>query len=114
MEVIKRLAGSRKFWLAMLALAQSILFGMWPNFPPAIWQNIDAVLIVLITMIAIEDSAQGFGAATAASRVEIARIQAGAVVSAAAVTVKPALATPAMVAEVPVTPTEKVAVESTR
>jgi hypothetical protein len=73
--VLQRLLASRKFWLAMLALAQSILFGLWPNFPPAIWQNIDAVLIVLITMIAVEDSARQFGADTMAAKIEIAKIE---------------------------------------
>jgi hypothetical protein len=46
---------SRKFWLAMLALAQTILFQFVPDFPQNVWVAIDAVLVVLIASIAYED-----------------------------------------------------------
>ena len=46
---------SRKFWLAMLALVQTILFQYVPDFPKEVWLSIDAVLIVLIGSIAYED-----------------------------------------------------------
>jgi len=46
---------SRKFWLAMLALAQTVLFQFAPDFPATVWQSIDGVLIVLIASIAYED-----------------------------------------------------------
>jgi hypothetical protein len=49
---------SRKFWLAMLALAQTIIFQFVPDFPATVWQSIDAVLVVLIGSIAAEDAAQ--------------------------------------------------------
>jgi hypothetical protein len=49
---------SRKFWLAMLALAQTVLFQFVPEFPATVWQSIDAVLIVLIGSIAAEDAAE--------------------------------------------------------
>ena len=48
---------SRKFWLAMLALAQTVLFQYFPQFPQAVWQAIDGVLAVLIAAIAVEDAA---------------------------------------------------------
>lgn len=49
---------SRKFWLAMLALAQTIVFQFFPQFPQAVWQSIDGVLVVLIASIAAEDAAE--------------------------------------------------------
>ena len=48
---------SRKFWLAMLALAQTVLFQFVPSFPMEVWLSIDAVLVVLIGSIAAEDAA---------------------------------------------------------
>ena len=58
MEVIKKLAQSRKFWLAVVALAQTVLFQYVPDFPPELWQKINEVLIVLIAAIAVEDAAR--------------------------------------------------------
>lgn len=55
--VLKSLLRSRKFLLVMFALAQTILFQFVPDFPPAVWQAIDALVAVLITMIAVEDAA---------------------------------------------------------
>jgi hypothetical protein len=49
---------SRKFWLAMLALAQTVLFQFVPDFPQAVWVSIDGVLAVLIASIAYEDGAE--------------------------------------------------------
>jgi len=46
---------SRKFWLAILALVQTILFHYLPTFPAQVWQAIDAVLVILIASIAYED-----------------------------------------------------------
>lgn len=48
---------SRKFWLAMVALAQTLIFQYVPDFPTGVWAAIDAVLIVLIATIAWEDAA---------------------------------------------------------
>ncbi len=55
------LAHSRKFWLAVLACAQTVLFQYVPDFPPAVWQSIDAVLVVVIAAIAAEDAAVKLG-----------------------------------------------------
>lgn len=57
MAPFQALLRSRKFWLAMLALGQTILFQFVPEFPAEVWQAIDAVLIVLIASIAAEDAA---------------------------------------------------------
>ena len=46
---------SRKFWLAVVALGQTILFQFLPDFPKDVWVAIDAVLVVLIAAIAYED-----------------------------------------------------------
>ncbi len=109
MEIIKRLFTSRKFLLVLAACVQTIAFQFFPTVKEEVWLSINALIGVLITMIAVEDAAQGFGAATMAAKLEIARIESAAVVSAASVTAKPALASAALVAEVPVTLTEKAA-----
>lgn len=48
---------SRKFWLAVFALVQTVLFQFVPDFPPTVWQAIDGVVAVLIASIALEDAA---------------------------------------------------------
>ncbi len=48
---------SRKFWIAVFALIQSILFSLAPDFPAAVWQAIDGLAAVLIASIAVEDAA---------------------------------------------------------
>ena len=53
----KALLYSRKFWVAVVACGQTILFQFVPNFPPAVWQSIDALLSVVIITIAVEDAA---------------------------------------------------------
>ena len=52
---------SRKFWLAVFAVAQTVLFNFVPDFPPDIWQAIDALVIVLICAIAAEDMGAKIG-----------------------------------------------------
>jgi hypothetical protein len=55
---MKSLLVSRKFWLAIVALGQTILFQFVPSFPKDVWVAIDAVLAVLIASIAFEDAAE--------------------------------------------------------
>jgi hypothetical protein len=55
---MKSLLVSRKFWLAIVALVQTILFQFVPSFPKDVWVAIDAVLAVLIASIAFEDAAE--------------------------------------------------------
>ena len=55
--VLTRLLNSRKFWLACFAVAQSIVFALWPGFPPDVWKAIDALVVTLIAAIAYEDAA---------------------------------------------------------
>ncbi len=52
---------SRKFWLAIVALAQTILFQFVPQFPQEVWLSINGVLAVLIAAIAVEDAAEKRG-----------------------------------------------------
>ena len=54
---MKRLLKSSKFWLAMLAMVQTILFQFVPSFPESVWLSIDVVLIVVIGTICAEDVA---------------------------------------------------------
>jgi hypothetical protein len=58
MEVVQKLVRSRKFWLAVVALAQTLIFASIPNFKTEVWVAIDAVLVVLINAIATEDAAE--------------------------------------------------------
>ena len=46
---------SRKFWLAVFGVAQTVLFHFLPEFDPAIWQSINVLVGVLIVSIAYED-----------------------------------------------------------
>ena len=55
--VLARLLRSRKFWIALVAVVQSIIFAVWPGFPPDVWVAIDALAAVLIASIAYEDAA---------------------------------------------------------
>lgn len=57
MSVLEALIHSRKFWLAVFGIVQSILFQFVPDFPQEIWISIDALVIVLISSIAAEDAA---------------------------------------------------------
>jgi hypothetical protein len=57
LQPFQALLKSRKFLLAVFAVAQSIVFGLQPEFPAEIWQAIDALVIALIAMIAVEDAA---------------------------------------------------------
>ena len=56
-EGLLSLLKSRKFWLAVVGVIQSVLFSLWPEFPQELWLAIDGLIAVLITMIAVEDAA---------------------------------------------------------
>lgn len=60
-EPLHALLVSRKFWLAVFGLVQTIVFQFVPDFPPAVWQAIDGLVAVLIVTIAIEDAAEKSG-----------------------------------------------------
>jgi len=49
---------SRKFWIAVFGLIQTIVFQFVPSFPQEIWMAIDTLVIVLIGAIAWEDAAE--------------------------------------------------------
>ena len=55
-DVWKDLLSGRKFWLAMVALLQSVVFA-FTDVPPALWLSVDALLVAVIVTIAWEDSA---------------------------------------------------------
>lgn len=48
---------SRKFWLAVVAVAQTVVFTLLPGFPDEVWQAINVILLWLIGTIAVEDAA---------------------------------------------------------
>lgn len=60
--MLASLLHSRKFWLAVFGVIQTILFQFVPGFPPQVWQSIDVLVGVLIASIAAEDAAQKFQA----------------------------------------------------
>ncbi len=49
---------SRKFWLAVVAVAQTAVFALVPDFPDEVWQAINVILLWLIGTIAVEDAAK--------------------------------------------------------
>jgi uncharacterized membrane protein HdeD (DUF308 family) len=49
---------SRKFWLAVVGVVQTIVFHYWPEMPQELWQAINTILMVLIGAIAVEDAAK--------------------------------------------------------
>ncbi len=53
---MKSLLKSRKFWLAIFGVIQTLVFYSLPDFPQEVWQSIDALIVVLIASIAIEDA----------------------------------------------------------
>lgn len=61
MDVLKLLVRSRKFWLAVFAVIQAIVFQFVPGFPEEVWQSIAALVMVLIGAIAVEDAAEKVG-----------------------------------------------------
>lgn len=57
---LKSLLASRKFWVAVFGLVQTIVFQFFPQFPRETWMAIDALCAVVIGSIAVED-ANSFG-----------------------------------------------------
>ena len=58
---MKSLLNSRKFWLAIAGVGQTLLFHFLPDFPDAIWQSINVLIAVLIAGIAVEDAGMKAG-----------------------------------------------------
>lgn len=58
MNGLNGLIYSRKFWLAVFGLVQTIVFNLIPDFPPEVWQSINVLVVVLIAAIAHEDASE--------------------------------------------------------
>jgi hypothetical protein len=58
MKPLESLWRSRKFWLAVVAVAQTVVFAVIPNFPDEVWAAINVILLWLIGTIAVEDAAE--------------------------------------------------------
>ncbi len=54
---------SRKFWLAVVAVVQSVVFSLLPNFPVELWEGINTVILIVIGMYAIEDAVKSVSSA---------------------------------------------------
>ena len=61
MKAIDGLWRSRKFLLAVVAVMQTTVFAMLPEFPDEVWQAINVILLWLIGTIAVEDAAGKLG-----------------------------------------------------
>lgn len=59
MDVIKRFIGSRKFWLAVFDMVQTLVFYLFPQLPKNIWESVHTLVLVLIGAFAVEDVALG-------------------------------------------------------
>lgn len=55
--MLESLLRSRKFWLSIIAVIQTVVFSLLPDFPDAIWQAVNVILLFLVGMIAVEDAA---------------------------------------------------------
>ena len=56
-NVLKALLQSRKFWLAVFGIVQTLVFNYIPGFPRDVWIAIDLLVGVVITGITVEDAA---------------------------------------------------------
>ena len=57
MKPFELLWRSRKFWLAVVAVVQTVVFALVPDFPDEVWAAINVILLWLIGTIAVEDAA---------------------------------------------------------
>lgn len=57
MSNILSLFKSRKFWLAVIGVIQTVFFFFWPEAPEGLWEAINTILLILIGAIAVEDAA---------------------------------------------------------
>jgi hypothetical protein len=57
MNPLATLLRSRKFWLSLIAVAQTIIFHYFTDFPPEVWQAINVILLFLVGTITAEDAA---------------------------------------------------------
>ena len=60
---MQSLLHSRKFWLAVFAVVQAVVFN-YLNVKPEVWQAVAALAGILIAAIAVEDSAAKMGGGT--------------------------------------------------
>ncbi len=61
MSVLKTLLASRKFWLAVFGVIQTLIFQFFPQFSKEVWQSINVLILVLISAIAVEDAGSSIG-----------------------------------------------------
>jgi len=60
-NVLKGLLRSRKVWLAIVGVVQTIVFATMPDFDPTVWQAINVLLLAVIAGVAVEDAAEKVG-----------------------------------------------------
>lgn len=59
--MLNSLLRSRKFWLAVVGVGQTILFQFYPQFPAEVWQAVDLLILAVIAGITVEDAAVKLG-----------------------------------------------------
>ena len=57
MDALKILLTDSRFWAAVLALLNAIIFFFWPTFPMTIWIAIDALTAVVLAVLATKGTA---------------------------------------------------------
>jgi len=62
-DALKSLLRSRKFLLAVFAVAQTVAAHLLPGIPPAMSEAVNTLVLVLIAAITVEDAALKLGAA---------------------------------------------------
>lgn len=53
-DKLNALLHDSRFWLAVVALAQAVLFELWPGFPDAVWQSVLVLLGVVIAGMTVQ------------------------------------------------------------
>lgn len=52
---MSNLLRNTQFWLALVAVAQTVIFQFFPAFSPELWKAIDAVIAILIASLTASD-----------------------------------------------------------
>ena len=51
MDALKLLVQDSRFWAAVLALFNVLIFTLWPDFPKPIWAAVDALAATILVVL---------------------------------------------------------------